>query len=287
MIWIVFAAMIGLALLVLLRPLLAAPAAAGIATRADYDLMVYKDQLGEIARDVERGLLTDAEADAARTEIQRRMLAAAEKGAERGPDKGGAGKAAPPAKRGLKLPVAIGVGLPLLALPLYLLLGIPNLPDQPYSGRAAQIAEMKERAASIQGMVDRLAERLKQDPSDGKGWAMLARSYRALGLTEEAKDAYRNAARLMADDAQSRVELAIILLEEAEGDALPNEAVGLMEEVLAINPDQPDALYFTGLSAAMKDDKPRAQARWNRLLMVLPADSPARGQLEQDLARLK
>jgi cytochrome c-type biogenesis protein CcmH len=234
--------------------------------------------LGEIARDVERGLLTPAEAAAARTEIQRRMLAAAE---------GEGARTAAQPKRGIKLPLAIGVGLPLLALPLYLLLGIPNLPDQPYSGRAAQIAEMKERAASIQGMVERLAERLKQDPSDGKGWAMLGRSYRALGLAEEAKDAYRNAARLMADDAQSRVELAIILLEEAEGDALPNEAVGLMEEVLAINPDQPDALYFTGLSAAMKDDKPRAQARWNRLLMVLPADSPARGQLEQDLARLK
>lgn len=279
MIWIVFAAMLGLALLVLLRPLLAAPAAA--AARADYDLMVYKDQLGEIARDVERGLLTAAEAEAARTEIQRRMLAAAETGAE-----GGADKVAAPSGRSLKLPAAIAVGVPLVALPLYLLLGIPYLPDQPYSGRAAQLAEMKERAATIQGMVERLAERLKQDPSDGKGWAMLARSYRALGLAEEAKDAYRNAIRLLADDAQSRVELAILLLEEAEGDALPDEAVGLMEEVLALNPDQPDALYFTGLSAAMKGEKPRAQARWNRLLMVLPADSPARGQLEQDLARL-
>ncbi|EME71616.1 cytochrome c-type biogenesis protein cycH [Paramagnetospirillum caucaseum] len=276
MIWIVFAAMVALSLLVLLRPLLAAPARA--AARSDYDLMVYKDQLGEIARDVERGLMTAAQAEAARTEIQRRMLAAVEG------DKGA--KAAAPAKAGKTAPILIGLLLPLLALVLYLPLGAPELSDRPYSGRAAQIAEMKERTATIQAMVERLAERLKQDPSDGKGWAMLGRSYRALGLADEAKDAYRNAVTLLPGDSQSRVELAIMLLDEAEGDTLPEEAVGLMESVLAISPDQPDALYFTGLSAAMKGDTPRAKARWNRLLLVLPADSPARGQVERDMARL-
>jgi len=115
---------------------------------------------------------------------------------------------------------------------------------------------------------------------------MLGRSYRALGLADEAKDAYRNAITLLPGDAQTRIELAIMLLEEAENDALPDEAIARLEEVLAITPDQPDALYFTGLSAAMKGDSARAKARWNRLLMVLPAESPARGQVEKDMARL-
>lgn len=275
MIWIVFAAMVVLALLVLLRPLVATAAVA--AARSEYDLMVYKDQLGEIARDVERGLLSPVQADAARTEIQRRMLAAADgdKGAKKGIAK--AGKAAP---------IAIGLLLPLLAIMVYLPLGAPELPDRPYAGRAAQINEMKEKTATIQAMVTRLAERLKQDPSDGKGWAMLGRSYRALGLADEAKDAYRNAVTLLPGDAQSRIELAIMLLEEADSDALPDEAITRLEEVLAINADQPDALYFTGLAAAMKGDTARAKTRWNRLLMVLPAESPARGQVEKDMARL-
>lgn len=275
MIWIVFAAMVVLALLVLLRPLVATATVA--AARSEYDLMVYKDQLGEIARDVERGLLSPVQADAARTEIQRRMLAAADgdKGAKKGIAK--AGKAAP---------IAIGLLLPLLAIMVYLPLGAPELPDRPYAGRAAQINEMKEKTATIQAMVTRLAERLKQDPSDGKGWAMLGRSYRALGLADEAKDAYRNAVTLLPGDAQSRIELAIMLLEEADSDALPDEAITRLEEVLAINADQPDALYFTGLAAAMKGDTARAKTRWNRLLMVLPAESPARGQVEKDMARL-
>jgi cytochrome c-type biogenesis protein CcmH len=275
-IWIVFAAMVLLALLVLLRPLLRAPAAAVL--RSEYDLMVYKDQLGELARDVDRGLLTKDQAEAARTEIQRRMLAAAD---------GDKGAKTAIAKAGKAAPIAIALLFPLLALMVYLPLGAPELPDRPYAGRAAQIAEMQERSATIQAMVNRLAERLKQDPSDGKGWAMLGRSYRALGMPDEAKDAYRNAITLMPDDTQARIELAIMLLEEAEGDALPDEAVARLEEVVTINPDQPDALYFTGLSAAMKGEAPRAKARWTRLLMVLPAESPARAQVEKDLARLK
>ncbi len=276
MIWIVFAAMLLLMLLVLLRPLLTAPAAS--AARSEYDLMVYKDQLGELARDVERGLLSPAQADAARTEIQRRMLAAADG------DKGAKGANI---KSGKAAPILIGLLLPLLALVVYLPLGAPELPDRPYAGRAAQIAEMQEKTATIQGMVTRLAERLKQDPSDGKGWAMLGRSYRALGMADEARDAYRNAVTLLPDDVQARIELSIMLLEESEGDTLPAEAITLLEEALALNPDQPDALYFTGLSAAMKGENARAKARWNRLLMVLPTDSPARSQVEKDMARLQ
>ncbi|KIL98156.1 Cytochrome c heme lyase subunit CcmH [Paramagnetospirillum magnetotacticum MS-1] len=273
MIWIVFAAMVALALMVLLRPLLSAPLAA--ADRSDYDLMVYKDQLGELARDVERGLVNKDQAEAARTEIQRRMLAASDG------DKG-----AVAAKSGKLAPILIAVLLPLLAVMLYLPLGAPELPDRPYAGRAAQIAEMQDKAATIQAMVTRLAERLRQDPSDGKGWAMLGRSYRALGRAEEAKEAYRKAVTLLPADTQTRLELAIMLLEEAEGDSLPDEAISRLEEVLALSPDQPDALYFTGLSAAMKGDSARAKARWNRLLMVLPAESPARAQVEKDMARL-
>jgi cytochrome c-type biogenesis protein CcmH len=274
-IWIIFAAMVGLTLLVLLRPLLAAPAAA--IARSDYDLMVYKDQLAELARDMERGLLTADQADAARTEILRRMLAASDG------DKGGSTVAV---KKGKTAPILVALLVPLLGVPVYLLLGAPQLPDRPYAGRAEQIAEMNQRAATIQAMVSRLAERLRQDPSDGKGWAMLGRSYRALGQADEAKEAYRRAIVLLPADTQARIELAIMLLEEAEGDGLPDEAIARLEEVLALAPDQPDALYFTGLSAAMKGDAARAKARWNRLLMVLPADSPARGQVEKDMARL-
>lgn len=272
MIWIVFAAMIGIALLVLLRPLLAAPKAA--TPRGEYDMVVYKDQLGEITRDVERGLLTQSQAEAARTEVSRRMLAASEE----------AKPAA--AKSGRAAAIAVVIAIPLVSLPLYLMLGAPELPDRPYSSRVGQLNEMKERAATIQGMVTRLADRLKQDPSDGKGWGMLGRSYRALGRVDEAKDAYRKAIALLPKDVQPRIELGVLLLDEAQGNTMPAEASTLFAQALALSPDQPDALYFTGLDAAMKGDKATAKQRWTRLQTLLPADSPAHAEVQKALDQL-
>ena len=272
MILIIFAAMVVLTLAGLLRPLLR-PQPAG-AARVDYDLAVYTDQLEEIARDVERGLLSADQAEAARTEIQRRMLAAGE--SEKG-------IAPPHAKAGKRAALAIVLLLPLMAGGFYLALGSPELPDRPYAGRAAQINDMRQKAATIQGMVDRLAERLKADPADGKGWAMLGRSYRALGRMNEAKDAYAKAAKLLPKDVQARVEYAVLLLDEAEGDTLPPEVIRLMTEVLALDPGQPDALYFLGMDAAMAGDKVKARTLWTRLLDKLPPDSPARTQVQQQL----
>ncbi|TAN55286.1 MAG: c-type cytochrome biogenesis protein CcmI [Magnetospirillum sp.] len=276
MIWIVFAVMLALALAGLLRPLLR-PVAVG-AARVEYDLAVYRDQLDEIARDVERDLLSAGQAEAARTEIQRRMLAAGESEKTIQPIRIKAGKRAA---------VTIALAMPLAALGFYLALGAPELPDRPYAGRAGQIAEMRQKVNTIQAMVDRLAERLKADPTDGKGWSMLGRSYRALGKIEEAKDAYAKAVKLLPGEVQARIEYAILLLDESETDTMPPEVVGLMGEVLAIDPGQPDALYFLGLDAAAKGDKARARKLWSRLLDKLPADSPARTQVQQQLDGLK
>lgn len=276
MIWIVFAAMVALTIGGLLRPLLRpAPQSAA---RVDYDLAVYGDQLEEIGRDVERGLLSADQAEAARTEIQRRMLAAAE-----------AEKNTVPAshKAGKRAAIAIAAILPLVSLGFYLSLGMPDMPDRPFSSRATQIAQMKERVSTIQAMVTRLAERLKTEPNDGKGWAMLGRSYRALGQVDEAKEAYVKAMKLLPGEVQARIEYAILLLDEEEGSTLPDEALKVMGEVVAIDPNQPDALYFLGLDAAMKGNKAKAAKLWTRLLGTLPADSPARGQVQQQIDSLK
>ncbi|OAN48114.1 c-type cytochrome biogenesis protein CcmI [Paramagnetospirillum marisnigri] len=276
MIWFVFAAMTALAVGGILRPLLRPTVAS--ASRADYDLTVYRDQLEEITRDVERGLLSADQAEAARTEIQRRMLASAE--AEKF-------LAKPDIRAGRRIAMAIVVVLPLFALGFYMSLGAPELPDRPYAGRAAQIAEMKERSATIQGMVSRLAERLKASPDDGKGWAMLGRSYRALGDVDGAIDAYGKAVKLLPGDVPVRVDFAVLLLDQADGSALPERAVGLLKEVLVLDPSQPDALYFVGLDAAMTGDKAKAATLWTRLLETLPPDSPGRGQVQQQIDGLK
>ena len=275
MIWIVFTAMLALTLAVLLRPLLrSAPADAA---RVEYDLVVYRDQFGEIARDVERGLLSPHQADAARTEIQRRMLAAGESEKTTHPVS---------AKAGKRAAMVIALAIPLMSIAVYLALGAPELPDRPYADRAGQIAEMRDKANTIQIMVNGLAAKLRANPDDGKGWAMLGRSYRALGRIEEAKDAYRKAIKLLPGEVQVRIDYGGLLLDETETETLPPELVALMGEVLAIDPGQPDALYFLGMDAANHGDAARARTLWTHLLERLPADSSARGQVQQQLDAL-
>lgn len=275
MIWILFGAMTALAMLWLLLPLLR-PAPAGSA-RAAYDMAVYRDQLDEISRDIERGLLSPDQAEAARTEIKRRMLAAAEGGA--------AATAAATERSGGWPSWLIALGLPLLGFGGYALLGSPNLPDQPYAERAAEIAEIRGQVAMIETTVKRLEEKLKANPADGKNWAMLARSQRAIGRVDAAKDSYRKALPLLPEAIEPRIELAGMLIEEAQG-PVP-EAVELLRQVLTHEPDQPDALYFVAQAELAAGRRDQAKAMLSHLVTLLPAGSADRVEVEKQLDRLK
>ncbi|MGE5504105.1 MAG: c-type cytochrome biogenesis protein CcmI [Actinomycetota bacterium] len=268
MIWVAFAAMIAAALALLLPPLLR-PRAAGPASRADYDLTVYKDQLAEIGRDLDRGLLTGEQAEAARTEVQRRILAAA--------DGGKAGTAAP-AAASRTVAVGVAVLVPALAFALYALLGSPWLPDRPFADRKAEIGQQARQMAQVQAMVQQLAARLQQNPQDGKGWAMLGRSWRVLGEPAKAADAYKKSIALLPRDVEPRLEFAGMLLEDAQ--QITPEVVTLLRQVLDIDPNQPDALYFVGQAEAEIGNKDKARALWTRLLNSLPADSSERPQIQ-------
>ena len=128
MLWFVLAGMAAFAVLAALWPLLR-PSSSAKADAAANEAAFYKAQLEEIRRDVERGLLPQGEADSARAEAARRLIAAAS-----GPSP------SPPAAPRNRLAAAalIAVGLPAIAFPLYALLGQPR-PEgqQPFAQDAA------------------------------------------------------------------------------------------------------------------------------------------------------
>ncbi|MCH9000367.1 MAG: c-type cytochrome biogenesis protein CcmI [Proteobacteria bacterium] len=102
-----------------------------IAARADYDIEIYRDQLAELGRDVERGVIDADEQASARTEIQRRMLAA---------DSGTQDKPATNTSRsGILAAFAIMMALPLAAGSLYLGLGSPGVVERPFADRPAAV----------------------------------------------------------------------------------------------------------------------------------------------------
>ena len=278
MIWIASALLTATVVALILVPLLrhrgAQPA------RAAYDLAVYRDQLAEIDRDLERGVLTGDQAESARIEVQRRLLTVAD-----------AAKAAAPAakpRRPVVVALVVALAVPGLAFGLYALLGSPRLPDQPYAGRAAQIQAEKNQAAQFQGMVDRLAARLARHPEDGAGWAMLGRSLAVLGQADKASEAYEKALPLLPDNAQVRMEYAALLLDEQPDAApFPPRFVAVMKEALAIDGENPRAIYFVGLAEAQAGHTAAARALLTKLLAKLPPDSPEHAEVADQLGHLK
>lgn len=276
MIWLIFALMVAVALAMLLRPMLKSGTKA--VARVEYDLAVYKDQLTDIDRDLERRLMSPEQADAARVEIQRRMLSAAEAG-------GDAGGVSP--RRSLSAAIAVALSVPVIAIGFYVILGSPQLPNLPHAGRIDERSQMQEQATMFRDMVAQLAAKLEQNPGDGKGWAMMGRSLRVLGETAASRDAYQRAITLMPEEPQVRLEYAALLLDQVpEGAPLPPDFVQVMSDVLALDPNQQDALYFLGMAAAQQGDTEKARALWTRLLDALPAESSDRPEIERMIKEL-
>jgi cytochrome c-type biogenesis protein CcmH len=122
--WPIFALMTGAAVFAVLWPL---ARARSTAPAGEADFAVYRDQLGEIARDRARGIIGVPEAEAARIEISRRLIGAGDRVAD---------AIAPGAERRRRMAAIIALaGIPLVAFVLYGFVGSPGLPDAPLQAR--------------------------------------------------------------------------------------------------------------------------------------------------------
>jgi cytochrome c-type biogenesis protein CcmH len=153
---------------------------------------------------------------------------------------------------------------------------------------AAQQMSAEERNAMVRGMVDRLAERLQDNPNDADGWLRLARAREVLGEVDAAREALRRAVAVAPQRVDARLALAFNLAGATvtSRDPLPAEAAAEFGKVLEQAPDHPQALWFVGRSAYESGNTAAAAAAWNRLLAQLPPESPEARELTQRLAGL-
>jgi cytochrome c-type biogenesis protein CcmH len=153
--------------------------------------------------------------------------------------------------------------------------------------QAAQEMSSEDRQAMIQGMVQRLADRLAEEPDDYEGWMRLARAYGVMGDQDGAIDAYANAARLRPDDVQTRLMYAGALLDASEGGPLPERAVEEFRAVAQLDPDNPDALWFLGRADAEAGRNDAALEKWRRLLATQQPGSDAYRSIEAQIQALE
>lgn len=225
--------------------------------RSGSDVAVYRDQLDEIDRDEDASLIGGVEAEAARVEVSRRLIAAAEAA------KMASAVAAPvPARsyRWATLAAAIIV-LPLGAGLVYLSLGSPNL--VPVSMNAE--ASGKELPEGIEQTVAEVEKYLEANPKNGRGWELLAPVYLRLGRFDDAVRARRNALEIFGPDAARLGDLGEAIVVASNGAVIP-EAKGLFERANAADPEDVMAQYYLGLSAKQEGRRDEAVKRWNALI---------------------
>lgn len=247
-----------------------APKNQASADRRTANLAIFRDQLQELESEQAAGALSAADFEQSRSELQRRLI-------EEVPTQA-AMAAAPaiPGSRGVALVLAIV--FPVLALGGYALLGNPRALD------AEQVKPPQVTADQIDGMVNKLAARLKENPADAKGWVMLARSYKVLQRYADAAAAYAQGEALVRQDATLLADYAEVLA-LANDSKLQGKPRELIEAALKLDPNEPQALLLAGAEASDREDFAAAAAYWDRLVKQLPAGSEDAQQLAAAAAK--
>jgi cytochrome c-type biogenesis protein CcmH len=238
------------------------------------NLSVLRDQRAELDRDLETGVLSPDQHAVARDELERRVL-----------EEVAQPRSVAPAHRASAWTAAlVGAALPIAAVLLYLVLGTPGAlfsAEHPVTAAGEGFSPQQ-----IEAMIERVKERLAARPDDLEGWAVLARTYRALGRSNEAVSAFERAVALAPDDADLLADYA-----DAIGVTQNRSLEGKPEEIIAralrANPMQWKANALAGTIAFQRGDHAKAIAYWERVKASVPPDSPVAQAIDASLAEAR
>lgn len=268
MFWIVVAILTAAVAVVLMYPLMRKTEAPE--TRRDGEVAVYRDQLAELDRERAAGLIGETEADYARAEIGRRLLAAAETEEQQG-------KQDRPRRHNLAASL-ITVLLPALGLCLYVWNGSPEVPDMPLEAR------LEKPGNDMNLLVARAERHLAQNPDDGAGWDILAPIYFKTLRLGDAELAYRNALRILGPSAERLTGLGETLV--AGNDGIVIEAArDAFAEAEKLKSGNPRARFYLALSLEQAGKADEARAAFAALEADAPAGAPWLPLVREHIAR--
>jgi len=272
--WVFALVLLAATLAVLLLPLLRRSRAAEAPADQSAATAVFRDHKRQIEADHAARTIDDTERDAALVDLTARFgqeLAAEAPAARTAGERG----------RWIAALVLVAC-VPAVAGVLYYTLGNPAAMT---SRTVAHGSDPAMDDPQVIAMVDALAKRLQANPEDGEGWAMLGRSYRALGRFDASVLAYSEAAKRLAPSAALYSDWAEAAA-QAQGKSLAGQPTELLDRALKLDPDYPKALALAGSAAVERNDPATAAVLWKRLRATLPPDSPDLAQVDDALTRI-
>lgn len=238
------------------------------------NLAIFRDQLNELEREKSEGSLAANEFDQASGELRRRLLDDVDSGAA---------QSETPANfaPSRKTAIALLILLPTLALVSYGILGNPRALDP-----AQTTARPQMTPEQIDGMVAKLAERMKANPDDLPGWVMLGRSYKTLGRYAEAVEAYSKAEKLIDEDPNLLASYAETIA-MANGKGLKGKPAQLIAKALKLDPKHAHSLFLAGAAAMEAGNNKQGIAYWEALLPQVEPGSEIDTMLRDGIEKMK
>jgi cytochrome c-type biogenesis protein CcmH len=252
------------------RPLLQKPRGTGVSSDK-LNASIYRDQLLALERDLARGVINQHDFEVTRDELQLRMLDDTENTDMVLTTNTGF-------LTSKRTAIAVSLSVPVFAIGLYTLLGEPAaMAPTAQQANAAQVDEQQ-----IRQMVSTLEAKLKANPDNPQGWALLARTYKSLGQNQVAQQAYEKAGAFVNGNPDFLVDYAE-LLGILASNTLSGKPEKLIDDALKLNPEHPMGLMLSGVALYQRSDFPGALARWEKLLSMLPPGSEDARQIQANI----
>ena len=224
------------------------------ASRQQLNAAIYKEEIAKLEKERSEGLIDGATYEISHAEMRQRLFQ------DTSEDDGVAVLGSPK-----KTIIALTIFIPVIAAAMYFWLGsAQQIAD---GGAKQQVAQQ-----DVEKMVAGLAAKMEQDPSNLKGWAMLARSYKVMGRPKDAEKAYDRAGSYLDTDPQLLADYADVSASNANG-SFEGKPQAIINRALKADPNNMMALWLAGTADYNRGDYKGAVQIWGRLAKLLPADS--------------
>jgi len=247
----------------------------------DQNISIARERLVLLNQDLQNHTITDDEYAESKRELEQTLAT----------DLNHADAQFPVSQQNQLWTVVIALCVPVIATGVYLAVGAPTtitgqLPQQQTQSAPAQNPTPQQQAASVETMVANLAQRLETNPDDAEGWMMLARSYTIMGRHKDAISAYETLHTLVGDEPEVLAQYAGALIIANRGEANPR-AQEFLTRALAADPNEPRALWLSGILAQQQGKTDEALRLWRHLETILEPGSEPLSNLQQMIAQVE
>lgn len=277
--WIVVAGLLVPVVIFMILPILRAPTDENSTDRQQQNIQIAREKKALLDKQLEREELDQSEYEDALKDLERSLaldLERKEVSADKSP--------------GTWVGWFVGALIPVMSVFMYLELGEYRVIENPKLAEAEQTAlatsNPDHENMSIEMMLDRVKQRLEDNPDDAEGWFIMGRTLMAMQRVDSAVTAFQRTYDLVGEEPGVMFTLADALALQNNG-SMAGEPEQLVNRGLELSPRDATGLWLAGLAAEQKNDYKSAYKHWSSMLPLLAGDPESTAEIKRLLAVLE